>query len=153
MAGPARHAHCLLKICEEANLVEEIFEESKQHIQLLRLGQHNVPVVSVEVRLQILHRLTNYVFACLHRSYYHHLVSDDGFHENVEDYGGQRVSLGHPMLSLERRYIVTPGFFHHLEPDLVCPKETERPGAHAISIQNFEKPVPAYVVLRVLEVQ
>ena len=80
-------------------------------------------------------------------------MSDDGVHENIEDHGGQMVSLGHPVLALERRSIVTPGFCHHLEPDILCPKETKCPGAHTVSIQNVETPVPAQVVLRVIEVQ
>ena len=92
--------------------------------------------------LQFLNRLSKSLCSCLHRCHHPHPVPGHGVYHHVENFGVQRVTLGHPTVSLEGRSEVAYSLCRHLQPIPVCLQDPERPGIHAVSCQDVNAPVP-----------
>ena len=63
-----------LHVYVEANPVEEVCEDIKRHLQPIRTGRRDEPIIIVEARHQILHLLAKPLFSHIRQSNYVHTV-------------------------------------------------------------------------------
>ena len=77
----------------------------------------------------------------------------DGVHDHVEERGEYGVSLCHSAVTFEQEAKVSASPGHHGQLVLVCPKESEHPGADPVRRKDLEASIPIQVSMRLLEVQ
>ena len=77
---------------------------------------------------------------------------NDGVHCQVENRGGQGVSLGHTAVSLEGVGIVSsgPGYLGNPTPLLL--ENPELPGEHPLHCKDLKTPFPIQGIIRHMEV-
>ena len=149
----ARHAHHLPRIYPDSYPVEEACEDIEYPLQSLQLGQSDDYIFGIKLCRQVTYQHAKHLCALLCFHHHRRPVSDYGVHKQVEELGGEGVSLGHSTVPLEGEVVVSAGSVHHVKPNPVCLEDLERPGADPICHDNLEASVPIQGVIRILEVQ
>ena len=124
----ASHAHRLPHICPGSKPVEKACKDVEHLLQPLQLGQCKESIVGIKVRQQVPYRQAKSPCALLFCCHHRQPVADDDIHNHIEERGGQGVSLGNSVVSLEGRATVPSNSSHCGDTAPLRPEKLERPG-------------------------
>ena len=136
VTGPVGHNHCILHVCEETDLVEEVCEDVECYLQPIRPGQRNQPVICIEESRQLLDCLPNSFHSRLCWRRHCHPVPDHGVHHNVEKRGGKGSPWVTPWYTWNGGGKLSVRLHYHIQSSPVRMQKTEHLRSLAVSCQD-----------------